>query len=325
MLACLFSKINNWIVGCYNLTSNCLADIGMKKLVWIICVWMSLLLLGSVVFAQTGNIDVMNLPKLDKYVTDFAWVLDATTVAELNEDAYTYEQLSWHQFVAVLIPDRQGKELFDIALKVFNDNGIGSKKDNDGLLLVIATSEKKIRIMVWYGLEWEMPDVLASKIIEEDIRPLVNSWDFAWAIRNYYRRASQAISSWEWKQPQMKNTDNSELRWFLIVMWFFAGRSLKATKGKWKKRSWRSLVPVIIISLFALGVWVTSISIITALLMYVVGGLGWFFLWTRLWFMPRWPRGWWSGGSWGWRSSGGWSFGWFSWGGWSSWGGGAGD
>lgn len=121
----------------------------------------------------------MDLPAIDQYITDFAGVLDESQEKELNQRAYNYAQVSGHQFVAVLIPHRQGHELFDISLKLFNDNRIGSAQTNDGLLLVIATEEKKIRIVVGYGLEAEMPDVLANKIIEEDIRPLVNSGDFA--------------------------------------------------------------------------------------------------------------------------------------------------
>lgn len=92
----------------------------------------------------------MDLPPLEQYVTDFAGVLNQPTIDELNQNAFNYYNISGHQFVAVLIPDRQGNELFDISLKLFNDNGIGSKEDNDGLLLVIATEEKKIRIMVGY-------------------------------------------------------------------------------------------------------------------------------------------------------------------------------
>ena len=56
--------------------------------------------------------------------------------------------MSGYQVVTVLFPHREGNELFDITLKAFNENGIGDKERNDGLLLAIATEEKKIRIMV---------------------------------------------------------------------------------------------------------------------------------------------------------------------------------
>ncbi|MBP6911051.1 hypothetical protein KBC03_05715 [Patescibacteria group bacterium] len=52
------------------------------------------LLFGGVVFAQTTNIDVMHLPKLDQYVNDFAGVLDQATLNEMNQHAYEYNQNS---------------------------------------------------------------------------------------------------------------------------------------------------------------------------------------------------------------------------------------
>jgi uncharacterized protein len=53
----------------------------------------------------------------------------------------------------VLFPHRQGNELIDIGMNIFNTNGIGQKHKDNGLLLLISTDEKRIRIVVGYGLE----------------------------------------------------------------------------------------------------------------------------------------------------------------------------
>lgn len=292
------------------------------------------LMLWGVVFAQTWNIDVMHLPKLDQYITDFAWVLDTQTLDELNINAYTYEQTSWHQFVAVLIPDRQWYELFDIALNIFNENQIGNKDINDGLLLVISTNEKKIRIMVWYGLEGEMPDVLASKIIEENIRPLVNSWDFAWAVRAFYTRAQEAISSGEWKQMQNKPTTNTDDGfWIYILVAVFAygfGNRIRQARKKENQKKWANK-DVIWIGIFS-TVWtiigMVMLATVFPMIVYAIAGVLWYVLPSRPKGRGPWGWWWWFGGfssGWG-RSSWGWSsFGWFSWGGWFSGGGWAGD
>ena len=102
---------------------------------------------------------------------------------------------------------------FDIALKAFNENGIGDKQRNDGLLLAIATEEKKIRIMVWYGLEGKIPDLLASQIIEEKIRPEVNQWNIYQGIKNFYevidgKQSPPEISQEEWSD-----------RKYIMIMW----------------------------------------------------------------------------------------------------------
>lgn len=90
----------------------------------------------------------MHLPRFEYFVNDYSQALSQEEFEELNQLAETLETASGYQVVTVLFPHREGNELFDIALKAFNENGIGDKDRNDGLLLAIATEEKKIRIMV---------------------------------------------------------------------------------------------------------------------------------------------------------------------------------
>ncbi|MDR0607646.1 MAG: TPM domain-containing protein [Candidatus Peribacteria bacterium] len=97
-------------------------------------------------FAQP-SLQVMDLPKLERYVTDFTNTLTQDELNTLEAIAENYNEKTTNQLVAVIISDRQGRELFDIGLKLFNDNGIGTK-NNNGLLLLIANEEKKIRIIV---------------------------------------------------------------------------------------------------------------------------------------------------------------------------------
>jgi uncharacterized protein len=95
----------------------------------------------------------MNLPVATNYVSDFSNVLSADQLHELNTLAQEYENKTSHQLFVALFPHRNGYELFDIGMKIFGDNRIGQKGKDNGLLLVIATEEKKIRIIVGYGLE----------------------------------------------------------------------------------------------------------------------------------------------------------------------------
>jgi uncharacterized protein len=89
----------------------------------------------------------MDVPKLERYITDFTDTLTTDELNELEAIAENYEEKTTNQLVAVVIPDRQGRELFDIGMKIFSENGIGTESNN-GLLLLIANNEKKIRIIV---------------------------------------------------------------------------------------------------------------------------------------------------------------------------------
>ncbi|MBB1557087.1 MAG: TPM domain-containing protein [candidate division SR1 bacterium] len=137
-------------------------------------------------FSSASSIDPMNLPKFTHFVNDYSNVFTEEQRLELGMLAKNIETNSGYQIVTVLFPHREGNELFDIALKAFNENKIGDKERNDGLLLAIATEEKKIRIVVGYGLEDKIPDLLAKQIIETLIRPEVNNGNFHQGIKNFY-------------------------------------------------------------------------------------------------------------------------------------------
>lgn len=160
----------------------------------------------------------------------------------LNQLAEATEKVTKHQIVTVLFPHREGNELFDIALKAFNDNGIGDKERNDGLLLAIATEEKKIRIMVWYGLEWEVPDLVASKIIENLIRPEVNNWNFYQAVKNFYSFFTDVNLKTEIEQsiPKEKYFDSDTILFVIVLIFeivFFTFWGRKSWKSHWRLSS----------------------------------------------------------------------------------------
>ena len=95
----------------------------------------------------------MKIPVMTEAVVDYASVIDATAIQSLRAQAAAYQSQTTNELATVLFPSREGNQLADIGLKVFREAGIGDKKKNNGLLLLIATEEKKIRIVVGYGLE----------------------------------------------------------------------------------------------------------------------------------------------------------------------------
>lgn len=216
----------------------------MKK-IWIFL--LGLLCFFGVSFAN--EIDPMNLPKFQHFINDYSNVLTEEQQLELNQLAKTIETNSWYQIVTFLFPHRKGNELFDIALKAFNENGIGDKERNDWLLLAIATEEKKIRIMVWYGLESKIPDALASKIIEEKIRPEVNKWNIYQAVKNYYHFfTNEELKSEVTQQLDYENYEEDDPLMtflgfiiFMILLWIIIkGSSWWGGNGYWGYSNWYS-------------------------------------------------------------------------------------
>ena len=272
----------------------------------------------------------MWLPKLTQRVTDFSTVLTSYQIDDVNTIAKNYEDETSNQLFVILFPHRQGNELIDIGMKVFDDSGIGQQDKNNGLLLIISTEEKKIRIIVGYGLEWVYPDLVASQIIENDIRPLVNNGDFYGAIRVFYEKSKQVIA-WEYVVDKVslwsKFLANDSLFWLTMLLFWISGGFLlplitkflpKKTKKTFQRFIWILLFASFLF-MFVFGVLffvfepnTLLISMAFSCLFGLIIGLtiGGAFFWLFK------GKRWW-GSSWWWRSS------WGGWGGSSGWGGGS--
>jgi uncharacterized protein len=142
---------------------------------WLIAAVMAAMLMLSPAYAQT-------FPQLTGQVVDDANLLSPAQKADLTTKLQALEAQSSHQVVVVTVPDLQGYEIEDYGYKLGRAWGIGRKKVDDGLLLIIAPKERKVRIEVGYGLEPIVTDALSSVIIQTKIVPAFRNGDMAGGI-----------------------------------------------------------------------------------------------------------------------------------------------
>lgn len=121
-------------------------------------------------------------PKLTGRVVDEAHLLSVSQVAELTQLSEQVQQASTRQFVVVTIPDLQGYDIQDYGYQLGRAWGIGQKGANNGILLLVAPKERRVRIEVGYGLEPIMTDGLSSQIINEKIIPRFKAEDMPGGI-----------------------------------------------------------------------------------------------------------------------------------------------
>ncbi len=245
-----------------------------------------------------SSFDAMNLPRLTEFIEDYSHILSSTDLTNLRNQAKNHEKNTSEQAVTILFPNRGGYELADIGLKVFRENGIGQKTTNNWILLLIATEEKKIRIITGYGMDSKVPDILAKKWIEEDIRPKVDVWDYAWAIWIFYKKLwEDLIQTPEWNLSK-ETTQNPppELMIFLGLWWFFGILARFLIENRWRILWWWFLAWIIMSTSW----YLLSIDTFT---LWGILFLFWLFGVT---FWKRWIWGIW------WRSGGGFSGRWGS-------------
>jgi uncharacterized protein len=117
-------------------------------------------------------------PALTGRVVDDAHILSAATTADLNQKLAALEQKNSRQLVVVTLPSLQGYEISDYGYQLGRAWGIGQAKLNNGLLFIVAPTERKVRIEVGYGLEPIVTDAFSSVVIQTQVLPRFRAGDF---------------------------------------------------------------------------------------------------------------------------------------------------
>ena len=115
--------------------------------------------------------NVLPKPSSPQLVTDMAGVLSPEQKQALENKLVAIDDSSSNQIAVVILPTLDGNPIEEYATKLFREWGIGNTKTNNGILLLIAVQDKKIRIEVGYGLEGAIPDITAINIIDNDLKP----------------------------------------------------------------------------------------------------------------------------------------------------------
>lgn len=172
--------------------------------------------------ATTTSPGGLNFPALTGRVVDEADILDAGTRAALAQTSSDLEAKSTDQLVIVTLRNLRGTSIEDYGYQLGRAWKIGQQGKNNGVLLIVAPNERKVRIEVGYGLEGSLTDAITKFIIENAILPRFKAGDFPGGIKRgaddivsvltgdeeYKQRATRAAS------PPVSTGD------FIVMMMF---------------------------------------------------------------------------------------------------------
>ncbi len=125
--------------------------------------------LAALVLALPAS--AQTLPALTGRVVDAAGMLSPGTRGILVRELAELEDKTTRQVVIVTVKSLDGRGIEDYGVRLGRSWGIGQKDKNNGVLLIVAPNERKVRIEVGYGLEGELTDAVAKLIIQESILP----------------------------------------------------------------------------------------------------------------------------------------------------------
>jgi uncharacterized protein len=182
----------------------------MKKLLFIFS-----LLTVQLLSAQ----NILPKPNPPKLVNDAAGVLSKEQVEILEQKLVALDDSTSNQIAVVLIRSLEDYPIEEYANKLFREWGIGNKKTNNGVLLIAAIDDRKVRIEVGYGLEGAIPDIVANNIIRYELGP-------SFKEGNYYRGidratdalAKAAIGEYKVKRNKIKGEEEGGGMFIFIII-----------------------------------------------------------------------------------------------------------
>ncbi len=113
----------------------------------------------------------IHFPELTGRVVDNAHILSQSTISSLSQTLEEYENGTSNQLVVVTLPSLEGNTIEDYGYQLGRHWQIGQKGKDNGVLLIVAPNERKVRIEVGYGLEGVLTDAISSQIIQTIILP----------------------------------------------------------------------------------------------------------------------------------------------------------
>ncbi|SMQ96356.1 TPM domain-containing protein [Xanthomonas fragariae] len=150
-----------------------------QKHSWVL--WMMvLLLLPASLLAQ----DLAAIPPLRSPVVDVTGTLDAAQIQQLEQQALALQQRKGAQLQILIVPTTQPEAIEQYTQRVFDQWKIGRKGVDDGVLLLVAKDDRRVRIQPGYGLEGAIPDIVANRIIQEYLAPRFREGDYGGGIRD---------------------------------------------------------------------------------------------------------------------------------------------
>jgi uncharacterized protein len=157
------------------------------------------------------------IPPLDSPVVDTTGTLTAAQKQQLVQQALALQQRKGAQLQVLMVPTTQPETIEQYTVRAFEQYKLGRQKVDDGVLVVVAKDDRRVRIEPGYGLEGAIPDAIANRIIQEYLVPKFRAGDYGGGLVDATAALAKLIDGEPLPEPMADNApqrDGGE--------WFFA-------------------------------------------------------------------------------------------------------
>lgn len=177
---------------------------------------------------------VVGVPKLAQRVTDLTSTLSAEQVNALEAKLTAFEAKKGSQIAVLIVPTTQPKDIAEFGIEVADLWQTGRKGVDDGVILIVAKDDRKLRLEVGYGLEGIIPDAVAKRVIAETITPFFKAGDYAGGIDAGVVQLIKLIEGENLPAPSENSTEKLGEGAFVFILMggLIAGFMLSAVVGR---------------------------------------------------------------------------------------------
>jgi len=177
-----------------------------------------------------------DLPPNDGFVTDTAGVLSESEDEQLESALQLYKEQTTNEIAVLIVNTADGEPLADIAVEVGREWGVGSKENDNGILILIAYEDRELFIATGYGLEGAVPDIVAKGIIDSDIVPYFREGQYFDGIQSGIDSLQKHIGGEYTADRYAEDDDGPGWAGGLVFFLFFAFQITVAILGR--SKSW---------------------------------------------------------------------------------------
>lgn len=173
-------------------------------------VWLALLLFVLLFAGGSGAAYAQNVqkaPKLLSPVTDMTGTLSSSEQEQLRARLLAFEKAKGVQIAVLVVDSTSPEDIFSYTNRIANTYKLGRKDVGDGILLVVAKSDRRMRIEVAKTLEGAVPDLMAKRVINEHMTPAFKRGDFFAGLSAGAEALMALVSSEPLPEPQQKTGD----------------------------------------------------------------------------------------------------------------------
>ncbi|MFZ4288223.1 TPM domain-containing protein [Variovorax sp. HJSM1_2] len=254
------------------------APSGWRRWTW----WSALLCLAWLSVSAALAQSPLPVPPLTAHVIDQTGSFSAAQQQALEAKLSSFEASSGAQVVVLMVPTTAPEDIFDYSNRVANTWKIGRKNIGDGVLLVIAKNDRRLRFEIAKTLEGAIPDVLAKRVIDEAITPHLRQGNYAAGVEAGLDRVMQLIKGEALPAPTQTSQGQAAdegFQWFdLAIFLFFAvpigGAIARKIFGKGLGALFTGGAVGVLAWLFTASLVIAGIAAVVALLYTLVTSAG---------------------------------------------------